>query len=154
MGETGASVVREVSGATFDREERAGPVPGPGSWVQIDACTLPTAEQPLRVAEFDALFAGALRKLELREPGWLRLVLAPGAGVQAADVEASTRELIARESVCCSFFDFHLTPTIDGELVLDVRVPDTRVEVLDGIIRQAQAAQASAAQARAAGSAS
>lgn len=108
-------------------------VPGT-SWVPTDACTLPTAEQPLRVAEFDALFAAALRRLERREPGWLRLVLAPDP-----HVEASARELIARESSCCSFFDFELT-AVHGGLLLDVRVPDTRVEVLDGIARQAQAA--------------
>lgn len=104
------------------------------SWVPADACTLPTAEQPLRVAEFDALFATALRRLERREPGWLRLVLAGDP-----NVDASARELIARESTCCSFFDFQLTPA-GGELQLDVRVPDTRVDVLDGITLQAHAA--------------
>ncbi|MBB6551859.1 hypothetical protein [Nonomuraea rubra] len=31
------------------------------TWVGPSACTLPTVEQPLRVAEFDALFAGAVQ---------------------------------------------------------------------------------------------
>lgn len=105
-----------------------------GSWVPVDACTLPTAEQPLRVAEFDTLFTGALLRLERRDPRWLRLVLAPDP-----HVVASARELIARESTCCSFFDFELTPDAEG-LQIDVRVPDTRVDVLDGITNQAHAA--------------
>jgi hypothetical protein len=29
-----------------------------------DACTLPTAEQPLRLAEFDELFATAVRRVD------------------------------------------------------------------------------------------
>jgi len=32
-----------------------------GAWVPVDACTLPTREQPLRLAEFDELFASTLR---------------------------------------------------------------------------------------------
>jgi hypothetical protein len=32
------------------------------TWVP-DACTLPTEEVPLRVAEFDALFASTLRRV-------------------------------------------------------------------------------------------
>ena len=31
-----------------------------------DACTLPTAERPLRLAEFDELFATAVRRVERR----------------------------------------------------------------------------------------
>ncbi len=113
--------------------ERSG---GPVSWVPVEACTLPTAEQPLRVAEFGALFGSALRGLERREPGRLRLHLAGDS-----HVEASARELIARESECCSFFDFRLTPVDDG-LRLDVLVPAARVDVLDGLARQAEAARA------------
>jgi hypothetical protein len=57
-----------------------------------------------------------------------------------AGVKSSARELIARESSCCSFFDFQLTATDNG-LVLDVRVPDERIEVLDGLAHQADAAR-------------
>jgi hypothetical protein len=39
------------------------------------ACTLPTVEQPLRVAEFDGLFATALRGVDRVAPMMLRLVL-------------------------------------------------------------------------------
>jgi hypothetical protein len=104
----------------------------PVTWAPVDACTLPTAEQPLRVAEFDALFATALRGMERREPGWLRLHLDGSA-------EGDARELTARESSCCSFFDFRIGTT-EGGVTLDVRVPDARTDVLDGLARRAEAA--------------
>jgi hypothetical protein len=98
-------------------------------WAPVDACRLPTAEQPLREAEFDTLFATALRGVERPEPDRLRLTF---------DGDAEVEELIARESSCCSFFDFELTRTSDGQ-VLDVRVPAARVAVLDGLARRATA---------------
>jgi hypothetical protein len=101
---------------------------------EVPACTLPTAERPLRVAEFGALF-GALTAIERRGPGALRLRLAdrPGLAEEAAD-------LTARESACCSFFAFGITRA-GAELVLDVGVPDARTEVLDGLERLARAAR-------------
>ncbi len=100
---------------------------GSDGWAPGDACTLPTEEQPLREAEFDTLLATALRGVERPEPELLRLTF---------DGDAEIEDLIARESSCCSFFDFRLTETADGQ-VLDVRVPATRVTVLDGIARRA-----------------
>lgn len=94
------------------------------------------AEQPLRVAEFDELFADALRGAERFEPGWLRLRLAPGA-----ETAARTRELLARESRCCTFFTFDVTAT-DGVLLVDVRVPAAHTAVLDGLERRAGNAEA------------
>jgi hypothetical protein len=101
---------------------------------EVPACTLPTAERPLRAAEFAALFA-ALTGVDRRAPGALRLHLAdrPGLADEAAD-------LVARESACCSFFTFGLAGAGD-ELVLDVAVPDAHVEVLDGLERLARAAR-------------
>ncbi|NUO57978.1 MAG: hypothetical protein HOV71_01100 [Hamadaea sp.] len=55
-------------------------------WVP-DACTLPTAEQPLRVAEFDALFAASLRHADRRTPTRLRLTL--GSSTEPADASPS-----------------------------------------------------------------
>lgn len=110
----------------------------PGSvpqWALGDACTLPTPQQPLREAEFAALFATALRRVDRPSPTWLRLELDP-----RDEVATTTRDLIARESACCSFFDFQLT-TADAGLTLDVRVPDAQIEVLDGLARQAGAAE-------------
>jgi hypothetical protein len=95
------------------------------------ACTLPTAEQPLRVAEFDALFADALQAVVRPEPTRLRLelVFSPGNAARAA-------ELAARENGCCSFFTFTLT-VADGSLALEVAVPAEHVEVLDALAERA-----------------
>ncbi|ACZ87769.1 hypothetical protein [Streptosporangium roseum] len=57
---------------------RAGSRERSTNWAPAE-CTLPTAEQPLRVAEFDALFAGALRGHQRLAPTHLRLRL-DGAG--------------------------------------------------------------------------
>jgi thioredoxin len=108
------------------------------AWVPADACTLPTADRPSRLAEFEGLFA-SLRGLRRKEPGWLRLRLDDGEGI-----EARARDLTARESECCSFFDFAVRRG-DGEVVVDVRVPDSRVVVLDGLTAQAEAAFAARA---------
>ncbi|MEV4099340.1 hypothetical protein AB0J42_03700 [Nonomuraea sp. NPDC049649] len=92
------------------------------------ACTLPTADRPLRVAEFDALFSEAVRAT--RDPARLRLELAfsPGNAARAAD-------LAARETGCCSFFTFTLT-IADGRLTLDVTVPPEHADVLDALGRR------------------
>lgn len=98
----------------------------------IQACTLPTAERPLRAAEFDALFAGALRGHERQAPSRLRLVLDAGA-------EAAARDLTVRETACCSFFTFTFTRA-GGALVLDIEVPAARIAALDALGARAAAA--------------
>lgn len=100
------------------------------SWVPR-ACALPTVEQPPRLAEFDELFASAVRSLHRSEPGRLRLELDP-----APEVAATTAGLAMRETGCCSFFTFTLTAT-GGRLVLEVTVPPTHIEVLDGLAARA-----------------
>jgi hypothetical protein len=55
------------------------PRPGPAraDWVPVDACTRPTADQPLRVAELDGLFTTALPAVERPDAsGRARSVLA------------------------------------------------------------------------------
>ena len=94
------------------------------AWIP-DACTLPTLEQPLRVAEFEAVFDSALRSAERKSATRLRLVLDPAA-------EAALRELTARESQCCSFFTFTYSTDAAG-LVLDVEVPPAQTAVLDAL---------------------
>ena len=87
------------------------------------ACTLPTAERPLRIAEFDALFATAQT---LDRPEATRLILsldAPGATV---------RDLTARESECCSFFDFTVADR-PGGVHLTIAVPPAHIDVLDAL---------------------
>ncbi len=98
---------------------------GPG-WAPA-ACTLPTAERPLRRAEFEALFTSAVRGVERPEPGRLRLELEP-----TPEVAAQAAELVTRETACCSFFTFVLTAT-GGRLRLEVAVPAERVVVLDAV---------------------
>ena len=63
-----------------------------------EACTLPTAEQPLRLAEFDALFTRAVRGGERLGTQHLRVSLAGGA-----DLEASVRDLASREKTIAAY---------------------------------------------------
>jgi hypothetical protein len=98
-----------------------------------DACTLPTAEQPFREAEFDDLFATAVRDVTHDGPTTLRLTLDAAA-------EARARDLTARESECCSFFGFDFGPAARGELTLTVTVPPTRADVLEAFAARAAAA--------------
>jgi len=103
------------------------------SWVPKDACTLPTAERPFRLAEFDELFR-RLRRIDRVAPTRLRLVVAETGGVAER-----ARDLAARETSCCSFFAF--TVSVSGDdVVIDIQVPRERVVVLDGIAAQAAAA--------------
>jgi hypothetical protein len=101
-----------------------------------DACTLPTAARPLRLAEFDALFATALRDQQRLGPQQLRMTLAGPQGL-----EETVLDLTARESACCSFFDFTVIGD-DGTVVLDIGVPEAQTAVLDGLAERARLATA------------
>lgn len=96
------------------------------AWVP-QSCTLPTEERPLRLAEWDALFSERLASSSRPEPLRLRLDLAGGPGV-----EERVRDLVGRESGCCSFFTFTTTP---GENVigLDIEVDPVHEAVLDAL---------------------
>lgn len=98
-------------------------------WVP-PSCTLPTVEQPLRVAEFDQLLAESVRGLRRVDPTTLELTIAPAA-------EAEARDLAAREIGCCSFFTFDFTPG-DEFLMLRVGVPAAHTAVLDAFETRAQ----------------
>jgi hypothetical protein len=110
----------------------------PDNWVP-DSCTLPLADQPLRVAEFRDLFAGAVHAVSRPEPTRLRLSLDP-----SPDVAAQAARLATAETACCSFFTFTLT-VAQGSVTLDVSVPASHLAVLDGLAGQATAALASPA---------
>lgn len=117
-------------------------------WVP-QACTLPTVEQPLRLAEFDDLFA-AVRAIGTTSPTQARLRLAGPAGLTK-----TVRDLTARESSCCSFFLFTVTtePAADDETVtLDVQVPRQHAAVLAALVQRTStlAADAGADERRAA----
>jgi hypothetical protein len=102
------------------------------TWVR-DACTLPTAERPLRRAEFDDLFAATV---DIQRPSERHLrVAVTGDG----DLAAQVRDLAARETDCCSFFTFTVTPASPGRVVLDIEVPAGHVDVLDALAARASA---------------
>jgi hypothetical protein len=140
--------IAKVKVATERRYPRDGRLAS-GTWVQVylrgmttnyevwmsEACTLPTAERSLRLAEFDGLFAAALRGQQRLSPTRLRWRLDPAA-------EQTARDLIGRESACCSFFSFALG-TEDGAVQLDVAVPEARVDVLDALADRAAAGMGS-----------
>jgi hypothetical protein len=98
-----------------------------------DTCALPTAEQPLRLAEFHDLFASSMRDVENVTPTHARLHLAGAAGLAA-----TVTDLTARETECCSFFRFTVSPqpAEQGEaLTLDIEVPAQYVDVLAALAR-------------------
>ena len=100
-----------------------------------DACTLPTIDRPLRLAEFDDLFASAVREVEVLAPTHARMRLVGGDGL--AD---RVQDLAVRETACCSFFDFTVTPVPDdGTVVLDIEVPPAHAEVLASLAERARA---------------
>jgi hypothetical protein len=106
-----------------------------GPWVP-EACTLPTVERPFRQAEFDSLFAGALRTQERLSPTVLQWTLDPTA-------EATARDLAERETVCCSFFAFDFT--VGGDtLQVKVQVPAAQVRILDALAARASVGLAAA----------
>ncbi|WP_006246201.1 hypothetical protein [Mycolicibacterium tusciae] len=95
-----------------------------------DACTLPTPERPLRVAEFDELFTRVLRS-ERVQPTRLQLLL-------PADLLPAARDLARRESQCCSFFTFEFH-SAEEEVLMRIEVPAAHVDVLDAFEARAAA---------------
>lgn len=65
----------------------------------IGVHTLPTVEQPLRLAEFDTLFRTGVHRATRIGRTHLELVISP-------ESEAFARDLAGRETSCCSFFHF------------------------------------------------
>ncbi|GAA3347174.1 hypothetical protein GCM10020358_60930 [Amorphoplanes nipponensis] len=107
-----------------------------------DACTLPTADQPLRLAEFDDLFATAVRQVDRAGATRARLHLAGRAGLAAR-----VRDLAARETACCSFFRFTATAraATGGEaVILDIEVPAAHADVLAALVGRASELSAGA----------
>jgi hypothetical protein len=101
-------------------------------WVAEDACTLPTVERPLRVAEFDALFAERLVRVERLSTTRARIELRSGDGTVAL-----ARDLTERETACCSFFSFAVSGT-DDATTIEVGVPVSRADVLEALVARAE----------------
>lgn len=95
-----------------------------------DACTLPTEDRPLRLAEFDTLFAETMRSVE-RHDDVVRLHLVGPAGLRNR-----VRDLAERETTCCSFFTF-VVEGVDNDLTLEISVPPERREILRALADRA-----------------
>ncbi|MUN38144.1 hypothetical protein [Actinomadura litoris] len=106
-------------------KQRTGPTPAvqDEGWAP-PSCTLPTAQRPLRVAEFDALFAEAATEVTLIAPGRMRLRMRP-----EPELAGRAAELAARETACCSFFTFTMTAA-GGALTLEVAADDGHAPVV------------------------
>ena len=109
------------------------PKPLPADLWAPDACTLPTSEQPLRVTEFDQLFAEAVTGIERSTKGTVRLLLRPDP-----EVAAHAAALCVRETRCCSFFDFSISVR-DGQVSLKISVPLSHIDVLEALADRAEA---------------
>ncbi|MEV6325367.1 hypothetical protein AB0M45_29955 [Nocardia sp. NPDC051787] len=105
---------------------------GSDDWAP-DACTLPVAERPLRVAEFDRFFATSVRRSVRPEPTRLELLLADGT-------EAAGRDLAALESSCCSFFFAFGFDAGESGTLMRITVPTEHVDVLDALEARVDAA--------------
>lgn len=103
----------------------------PLSWAAVEACTLPTAERPLRAAEFDDLFVHTLQ-VDRIGPTVARLSLA-GDSTLADHV----RDLIERETACCSFFAFEVAD-LSGTVELKIMVPAAHADVLEALVERAE----------------
>ena len=95
-----------------------------------------TADQPLRLAEFEALFAADVTDLRQLSADTTLLTLRPDAAVAAR-----AADLVVRETACCSFFEFTLTAT-GGQLTLQIRTPAAQIEVLDALVDRARRSRA------------
>lgn len=99
-----------------------------------DACTLPSAERPLRLAEFEDLFARHVRSVDRDRDGErVRLHLTGEGGLREG-----VRDLTQRESQCCSFFEFAITGE-DPAVILEVTVPPGQRDVLTALAERASA---------------
>ena len=85
----------------------------------------------MREAEFNDVFAHAVRGVGRPDPRTLALDLEP-----AAEVAARVANLAVRETQCCSFFTFALTAT-GGALRLDISVPQAHIDVLEALAARA-----------------
>lgn len=96
----------------------------PLGWVP-SSCTLPTTEQPLRLAEFDSFFRDSVHDGQRRGATRLDLTV-------TTESETSARDLADRETACCSFFQFTFTKA-DGRMVMSITVPAEHTDVLDAL---------------------
>lgn len=93
------------------------------------SCTLPTVERPLREREFGALFRTALLDVQATSPERAEFTLQPA-------YEETARALAAKETSCCSFFEFTFDKTA-ANVVMTVQVPAAHTSVLAALVASA-----------------
>ncbi len=98
--------------------------------LNTDACTMPTAARPLRLAEFDALFAETVTGVE-RHGSTVRLNM-----TGPPSLVGRVRDLTERESSCCSFFAFSVGGDVEA-VTLEISVPPERETVLEALASRA-----------------
>ena len=101
-------------------------------WCAPEACSLPSADQPARVAEWDALFAGAVCEVSPITGGVRFAVDRTAAG------PAAVADLADRESQCCAFLAFTLVLG-NGTVTLDVTSDSGHAEVVEALAGRAAA---------------
>jgi len=103
-----------------------------------DFCTLPTAALPARLTEFDELF-----RRQVNMPRWISSHQVEFTFASADGLYAQVSDLVARESACCSFFEFTIDqrsqPSVEDQLVLRVGVPEIYEDVLEALMDRAVA---------------
>lgn len=100
----------------------------------LEACTLPTEDRPLRLAELEGLFTLAS---DVRlEGGTARMHLSGDPGLMDSVVD-----LTDRETQCCSFFRFAVTGS-DTEVDLEVSAPAEHHAVVSALASLAREASA------------
>lgn len=97
--------------------------------IDVDACTLPTAQRPLRQQELTELFAAHVVRRERPATTRASLRLEGDAGLAAR-----VRDLAERETACCSFFGFEVSEPGPGVVLLDVDVPAAYADVLTALV--------------------
>jgi hypothetical protein len=102
-----------------------------------DFCTLPAAAQPLRLVEFDELFRSQVVPPQQIDAHHVEFTFASAEGLHA-----KVSDLVARETACCSFFEFTIAEHSHGaadkdHLVLRVGVPASREDVLEALTNSA-----------------
>jgi hypothetical protein len=104
-----------------------------------DFCTLPTAALPARLMEFDEFFRRQVSAPRRIGPHRAEFTFASVDGLYA-----QIADLVARESACCSFFEFTIDqrsqPSAKDQLVLRVGVPQSYDDVLETLMDRAVAA--------------
>ena len=93
---------------------------------------MPTVERPLRLAEFDRLFAESVVSWSRTSATRLELTV-------RRDAEAVARDLAVRESECCSFFSFEFHSAGVDVVTMGVCVPLSRMDVLDALAARIEA---------------